>query len=577
MPHPLRPPSLLAARPHREHGLEWLPASPAAPPLHDRSLTSTSTSTSAHPRPLLVILPWMWASRAALARHITLYHSLGCDVAVFYGWPALSVWVPLLAQRNAAKLLAALAAHLRDQPRDIVLACYSGAAKGVLCPLMERMAPGAAVVAAAAAAATAVQPGPVGAALGELVRPVKSHSAAESVTSASTAGVPAVSHARFVLSFLPNMIAAGLRRVGATSPQEATQQQEQQRSPPQPPPLDPSAALLLRHLRSIIFESGPVDFDSSVGVRLFATSRHPTLRSLQATAGAAAAGTLDFCLYEMFEGQRRAMWASLRSSLVAAHLPVLFLYSWSGDVLADPQPIHALAVALRSEATLEPATAAAGATIGAGSACRDLDAEAAVVADDKSAHEGGRSTSECFDGGCVRICSGSRIGGDSDCCFRVPDAITETDFSPSCATGDGSMVKCPQPHIGSGLRCGAGGQCDGGAASTARRSCRGAATAATTVLCCPRHRMPAHGAVPLRVWEQGWDFSPHVAHLRDHPEQYRRVVAAFLDSCLGTGPAESVATAGAEEGAVSAGGADSSVGTPAGVIARIGKAAVSRL
>ncbi|GIL69702.1 hypothetical protein Vretimale_10195 [Volvox reticuliferus] len=569
MRRPLCPP----ARPHREHGLEWLPASPAVQPLLDCSPTSTNTSISAHPRPLLVILPWMWASRAAVARHITLYHRLGCDVAIFYGWPALSVWLPLLAQRNAAKLLTALAAHLRDQPRDIVLTCFSGAAKGILCPLMERLVPGAAAVAAAAAAAAALQPGPAGA-LGGTVQPAKSNSAVAPVAATRTAGVPVASHTRYVLSLLSNMFAAALHRFGMISPQQTTQQQEQQRSPP--PPLDPSAALLLRHLRGVIFDSGPVDFDSSVGVRLFTTSRHPTVRGLQATAGAAAAGTLDFCLYEVFEAQRRAMWASLRSSLAAAHLPALFLYSWSGDALADPQPIHALAVALRSGATTEAAAAAAGAMPEARNVCRNLGAEAALVVDANGAQEGGRSMSECSDRGCVRICSSS-----SNSRLLVADAVTKIDSSPDDARNDGSSDKYPLPHIDSGsarssplgVPRGAEGQCDGGAAGTEYHSCHRAATAVTTALRYSHHRTPGHGAEPLRVWEQGWDFSPHVAHLRDHPEQYRQVVAAFLDSCLGARPV----IAGAAGGAGYAGGGGGGVGTPLGVIAKSGRAAVSRL
>ncbi|GFR46741.1 hypothetical protein Agub_g8364 [Astrephomene gubernaculifera] len=304
------------------HGMEYYSACVSEPQSETR-------------RPLVVILPWMWAERSAIAKHVALYHSLGCDVAVFRGWPALAVWIPLLANRNASLLLNALAAHLRDSPRDVLLACYSGAAKGVLCPLLERLTAanttGAAPPAQAAGSsppAAPSQPAPHSAATTTLAPPPSS--------SGTPSSLPAQPHSRAAGEQTPHL------------PSQPQPQLSSSSASPCPLPREPQARLLRTHLRGIIFDSGPVDFDSAVGVRLFTTASVPWVRHLQAAASTAAAGLLDFCLYERFEAQRQRMWDVLRGGLLALRLPVLFLYSWRGDKLANPQPIHALARALRA-------------------------------------------------------------------------------------------------------------------------------------------------------------------------------------------------------------------------------------
>ncbi len=240
--------------------LQWLPC-PATP---------------APGRALVVLLTWMWAAPQAVAKastscarqsspctfaklppaqpgpslpprsqHTAIYHALGCDVAVFT-WPALSVWLPQLAKANAAALLRQLAAHLRSPPRQshgepsqpaqpaLLLVSFSGAAKGVLQPLLESL----------------TEPRPV----------EPSHTTTR-----------------------PLAAAASEPYVGA----------------PDTANTDTDADLVRRALRGVAFDSGPVDFDSSVGVRLLANSSLPVVRAAQAAAAGAAAGVLDFALFEV--------------------------------------------------------------------------------------------------------------------------------------------------------------------------------------------------------------------------------------------------------------------------------------
>lgn len=90
----------------------------------------------------------------------------------------------------------------------------------------------------------------------------------------------------------------------------------------------------------------------------------------------------------------------------------------------------------------------------------------------------------------------------------------------------------PNP-IGQGQATVGGPSCGAAVQASHHSSCCGAApapqrgptTSATAI------RAASAGA-PVQVWEQGWDCSLHVAHLRQYPEQYRQVVAAFLESCL---------------------------------------------
>lgn len=416
-------------------------------------------------RPLVLLLPWMWASRKALDKHVALYAALGCDVAIFR-WSPLSVWLPWMSSRNGAVLFQELS---KLPPRPIVLASYSGAAKGVLSALMTHIVPES-----SRAAKLATQPPP-----------------------STPAQAPAAPSSWW-----------GLWRPSKAPPSPATPPPP----PPAPPPPPPNP--VRPNIAGLIFDSGPVDFESSVGVRLLTSSGNPWLRSFQRLALDTAAASLNFLLYEFFERERRAMWATLRGACALLHVPTLFLYSWAGDSLANPLPIHQLASQLRVD----------------GSNC---------------------------------CCTGSNQQRPH-CCGEAPGTGVDVGTGVGSAAGAAAAAwggaggrwegrragpgdrQCAPGFAGMGIGAGDGaGKAREGGAGEGSELLAAAAVAATA----PASLWPALGAStgssrgcggagvggggepgPLVV-EQAWANSPHVGHLRCHGEDYRASVGAFLGRC----------------------------------------------
>ena len=92
-------------------------------------------------RPLVCVMPWMWAQPVHVKKYVQFYLGLGCDVAVSYLPSTLAVWLPWLAKFHARRLLAALASELTvSGPRPLVFAVFSGASKAVYCPLLQLLA-----------------------------------------------------------------------------------------------------------------------------------------------------------------------------------------------------------------------------------------------------------------------------------------------------------------------------------------------------------------------------------------------------------------------------------------------------
>ncbi len=80
-------------------------------------------------RPLLVLLPWLWAGPGVLDKYITLAHRQGCDVVVAR-WPWLAQWIGAWCDALAAELAAALVAELHSGgERPLIFWCFSGSAK----------------------------------------------------------------------------------------------------------------------------------------------------------------------------------------------------------------------------------------------------------------------------------------------------------------------------------------------------------------------------------------------------------------------------------------------------------------
>lgn len=129
-------------------------------------------------------------------------------------------------------------------------------------------------------------------------------------------------------------------------------------------PGDADGAAVLACLACQIFDSSPVDFVSSVGVRLVTGDRggrptQPPLGGLggaawgaaaalaaavSRTAAGALAAALDFVAYERFERERAEMWSTFAR---LPGRPTAFFFSWDDDV-APAAPIHGLAGRLRS-------------------------------------------------------------------------------------------------------------------------------------------------------------------------------------------------------------------------------------
>ncbi len=241
------------------------------------------------------------------------------------------------------------------------------------------------------------------------------------------------------------------------------------------------------------------------------SSDNPWLRSFQRVALDTAAASLNFLLYEFFERERRAMWATLRAACALLHVPVLFLYSWAGDSLANPLPIHQLASRLRAD--------------GSGCCCA-----------------GSGEQQQQFP------CCGEASG---------PDVAEGSGAGVGAAAAWGSAGGRWEGRAGSGGRQGAAGLVGGGGDGQAGEG--GAAegsellAAAAVAATAPAALWPALGATgpgagaggssgcgggvgggvepgPLVV-EQTWASSPHVGHLRCHGEDYRAAVGAFLGRC----------------------------------------------
>lgn len=232
------------------------------------------------------------------------------------------------------------------------------------------------------------------------------------------------------------------------------------------------------------------------------------------------------------------MWRSLRSGLALLGRPTAFLFSWAGDGLANPQPIHALATALRSPAVAPPPPSqqqqavdgegGGGAEGGAGGVgpqkrswgrwAWDM-AWAAMLPVSPFAHAPSAGPGMMAAGG------GAAGGGGSDGAtadagwgsgaLPTPSPLAGLDFSGGAGVAGQAWEGQPQPQP---------------AAAEAAAAAAGAAPAVSAVAQAGRG-----GALllPALEWvqEQAWGASEHVAHLRRHPEEYRAAVAAFLQRC----------------------------------------------
>ncbi|KAG2454400.1 hypothetical protein HYH02_001423 [Chlamydomonas schloesseri] len=604
------------------HGLEWRPC----PPSHSGSTAGAGSGSSAASSPsssrtLVVLLPWMWAASTSVDKHVELYHSLGCDVAL-YRWPALAVWLPPLAARNAVGLLRGLAAHLQTlapgaeteteteaeaeaeagqeqeqaeasageeagsgqawrssnvwreaagwrgvgaascgpgapscsgadsqsrvgggtgggggggggggTPRPthhrrvrrphVVLVSYSGAAKGVLAPALERLV---------AAAESALRTEEATAAAAEAAVA----GAAGGTSGAASSGGPSGGGG-----------SCSSNRGAADAGPSQSERQPRPPSRPQPPggPVGAAERAVLAHLAGVVFDSGPVDFDSSVGVTLFANSKVAAVRELQRAAGGAAAGAMDFFLYEAFEAQRRHMWRSLRTSLALLNAPTAFLFSWAGDGLADPQPIHALVTALRTPAPPPPwyggqqqqqqpqqqlnmvGEGGAGGGGGAGQQQQEQQQQertwgrwawdmawAAVLPMSPFGH--GHMSAAAGAGA-----AGQAAGGDAAAAaaaaLPTPSPLAGLDFSGGADATVASAL---------------GGEAGGSAAADGLGPPGTPLTQAAVAAGVQAGQRQRPLLLPAVDWvqEQGWAASAHVAHLRQHPEEYRAAVAALL-------------------------------------------------
>ncbi|KAI8464419.1 MAG: hypothetical protein J3K34DRAFT_461927 [Monoraphidium minutum] len=105
----------------------------------------------APPRPLVVLLTWVGAQERHIATYVSLLHSCGWDALVAPP-PALAIWTPAWAARNARAVLAALDDELRAAgERPVVFFSFSGAIKSVYYRLLLLLAGGGREAAAFAA------------------------------------------------------------------------------------------------------------------------------------------------------------------------------------------------------------------------------------------------------------------------------------------------------------------------------------------------------------------------------------------------------------------------------------------
>lgn len=158
--------------------------------------------------------------------------------------------------------------QIRIRRPHVVLVSYSGAAKGLLAPALERLV-----------AAAAVADGTRG---GGAVSVGMEWPGAGVIGSSGDTGC-----------------IGGSSTGGSGSGSAESAKRRRQLPPPPGGPVGDAERVVLRHLAGVVFDSGPVDFDSSVGVTLFANSKVPAVRQLQRAAGGAAAGAMDFFMYEV--------------------------------------------------------------------------------------------------------------------------------------------------------------------------------------------------------------------------------------------------------------------------------------